>query len=67
MTETNGNNVKDWVIRSVTFLLSLCKIEEGHSETERMLVNDEGLALLSLLKIQSGPYGNIGESHWEMR
>ena len=26
----------------------------GHSETERVLVNYEGLAILSLLKIQSG-------------
>ena len=33
-----------------------------HSETERVLVSDEGLAILSLLKIQSGPFGNIGES-----
>ena len=32
-----------------------------HSETERVLVNDEGLAILSLLKIQSGPLGNLGE------
>jgi hypothetical protein len=30
-----------------------------HSETERVLVNDEGLALLSLLKIQSSPLGNL--------
>jgi len=32
-----------------------------HSETERMLVDDEGLAIPSLLKIQSGPLGNLGE------
>jgi DNA-directed RNA polymerase II subunit RPB1 len=30
-----------------------------HSETERVLVSDEGLAILSLLKIQSGPLGNL--------
>ena len=29
-----------------------------HSETERVLVDYEGLAILSLLKIQSGPFGN---------
>ena len=33
----------------------------GHSETERVLVDNEGLAILSLLKIQSGPLGNLGE------
>ena len=32
-----------------------------HSETERMLVDDEGLAIPSLLKIQSGPLGNLGD------
>ena len=32
-----------------------------HSETERVLVGNEGLAILSLLKIQSGPLGNLGE------
>ena len=30
-----------------------------HSETERVLVNNEGLAILSLLKIQSGLLGNL--------
>ena len=33
-----------------------------HSETERVLVNCEGLAIQSLLKIQSDPLGNIRES-----
>jgi hypothetical protein len=32
-----------------------------HSETERVLVDYEGLAILSLLKIQSGPFGNTRE------
>ena len=32
-----------------------------HSETERVLVNNEGLAILSLLKIQSGLLGNLKE------
>jgi len=32
-----------------------------HSETERVLVSYEGLAILSLLKIQSGPLGNLRE------
>jgi DNA-directed RNA polymerase beta' subunit len=33
----------------------------GHSETERISVDNEGLAIPSLLKIQSGPLGNLGE------
>ena len=33
-----------------------------HSETERVLVSNEGLAILNLLKIQSTPFGNIGDS-----
>jgi hypothetical protein len=32
-----------------------------HSETERVLVSDEGVTVLSLLKIQSDPLGNLGE------
>jgi hypothetical protein len=32
---------------------------DKHSETERVLVNDEGLAIQSLLKIQSFLFGNI--------
>jgi len=32
-----------------------------HSETERVSVNCEGLAILSLLKIQSVPLGNLRE------
>jgi hypothetical protein len=53
-----SNNVKDWVIRSVT---SYCRLADygRHSETERVLVSDEGLAIQSLLKIQSDPLGNI--------
>jgi hypothetical protein len=36
---------------------------DGHSETERVLVNNEGLAIPSLLKIQSFPTGNFGGLH----
>jgi len=32
-----------------------------HSETERVLVSDDGLTNLSLLKIQSGPLGDLRE------
>jgi len=32
------------------------------SETERIWVGDEGLSNLSRLKIQSTPYGNIGDT-----
>jgi len=34
----------------------------GHSETERVLVNYEGLTIQSLLKIQSDPLGNLGDT-----
>jgi hypothetical protein len=33
-----------------------------HSETERVLVNYEGLTIQSLLEIQSDPLGNLGDS-----
>jgi len=33
-----------------------------HSETERVLVSYDGLAILNLLKIQSAPLGNMGDS-----
>jgi DNA-directed RNA polymerase beta' subunit len=36
-----------------------------HSETTRVLVNYEGLAILSLLKIQSAPLGNFGDSPFD--
>jgi hypothetical protein len=40
---------------------------DRHSETERVLVNDDGLTILSLLKIQSIPIGNLwGSSGDEM-
>jgi hypothetical protein len=32
---------------------------ERHSETERVLVNDEGIIIRSLLKIQSDHMGNL--------
>jgi DNA-directed RNA polymerase beta' subunit len=50
--------VKDWAIRSVTVYVRLVGYDR-HSETERVLVNKEGLAIPSLLKIQSGPLGNL--------
>ena len=33
---------------------------DRHSETERVLVCNDRLATLNMLKIQSGPFGNIG-------
>jgi len=36
---------------------------ERHSETERLLVYNEGLITLSMLKIQSTPFGNFGDIH----
>jgi hypothetical protein len=32
---------------------------DRHSETAEVLVNDEGLAILSLLKVQAFLFGNI--------
>ena len=34
----------------------------GHSETAPVLVSDEGITTLSLLKIQSDPLGNMGDT-----
>lgn len=34
----------------------------GHSETERVLVNNEELTTLNWLEIQSFPFGNIGDA-----
>ena len=31
----------------------------GHSETAEVLVNNDGLAIPSLLKVQSDPLGNL--------
>ena len=48
--------------QSAVLLPTVIMVDYGrHSETERMLVDDEGLAIPSLLKIQSGPLGNLGE------
>jgi hypothetical protein len=33
---------------------------DRHSETAEVLVNNEGLAIPSLLKVQSFPFGNLG-------
>ena len=33
---------------------------DRHSETAEVLVNNEGLAIPSLLKVQSSPLGNLG-------
>jgi len=33
---------------------------DEHSETERVLVGNDRLIILNWLKVQSGPYGNIG-------
>ena len=60
--------MKDWAIRSVTSYgrLYIKKADYGgHSETERVLVDNEGLAILSLLKIQSGPLGNLGDQPFD--
>jgi hypothetical protein len=38
----------------------------GHSETERVLVNNEELITLNWLKIQSFPFGNLGGAAYMM-
>ena len=38
---------------------------DGASETERVLVNYEGLAIPSLLKIQSAPLGNLWDQAFD--
>jgi len=55
---------KDWAIRSVTVYVRSVGYDR-HSETERVLVNNEGLAILSLLKIQSGPLGNLWDQPFD--
>ena len=47
------------------FLRSYAADYGRHSETERVLVNNEGLAIQSLLKIQSGHLGNLVESPFD--
>jgi hypothetical protein len=37
------------------------------SETAEVLVNNEGLAILSLLKVQSVPLGNLGGAAFMLR
>jgi DNA-directed RNA polymerase II subunit RPB1 len=53
--------LENWAIRSVTSYSRLADYG-WHSETERGLVNNEGLAIPSLLKIQSDPLGNYWDS-----
>ena len=38
---------------------------ERHSETERKSVDNDGLINLNLLKIQSGPLGNLWEQPFD--
>jgi hypothetical protein len=55
---TSGQNGQSAVLLSKSAMVGY----DRHSETERVLVNDEGLAILSLLKIQSAPLGNLGDT-----
>ena len=62
----NSNNVKDWAIRSV--LSKSDKIMAGYerpSTTERVLVNNDDLASLNSLKIQSAPLGNLWDQAFD--
>lgn len=38
---------------------------DRRSETERVWVNDDGLTILSLLKIQSAPLGNLWDQAFD--
>jgi hypothetical protein len=59
-----SNNVKDWAIRSVLSKSDMTGYERP-STTERVLVDDEDLVNLSLLKIQSAPLGNLGDQAFD--
>jgi hypothetical protein len=50
---------EDWAIRSVTIYVRYGEEYDRHSETERVLVNNDRLTTLNWLKIQSDLYGNI--------
>ena len=54
----SGQNGQSAVLLSKSAMVGY----DRHSETERVLVNDEGLAIRSLLKIQSTPLGNPGDT-----
>jgi len=54
----SGQNGQSAVLLSKSAMVGY----DRHSETERVLVNDEGLAIRSLLKIQSAPLGNPGDA-----
>lgn len=55
----NGNNV-DELGNLQRYYLNPSKVgQDRRSETERVWVNFEGLAIRSLLKIQSDPLGNL--------
>ena len=57
----SGQNGQSAVLLSKSAMVGY----DRHSETERVLVNYEGLAILSLLKIQSGSLGNLGEQPFD--
>ena len=47
-------------------LPNVVMVDNGrHSETDPVLVNNEGLTIQSLLKIQSGPLGNLGDQPFD--
>ena len=47
-------------------LPNVVMVDNGrHSETERKSVDNDGVTNLNLLKIQSGPLGNLGEQPFD--
>jgi len=51
----------EWVIRSGASKVAMVD-HDALSETAEVLVNNEGLAIRSLLKVQSSPFGNNGDA-----
>lgn len=58
MSEANGKNVWDWVIRSQAPKLVMIEYGEG-SESRRLQVLYEGLISQIMLKVCSVPFGNL--------
>ena len=54
----NGNNVKDWTIRSAIIYIRLVGYD-NHSEIGKTSVCNEGLTTLNMLKVRSAPLGNL--------
>jgi len=57
---SNGNKVRDWVIRNSSSTSAMIGYEEG-STNAKVSVYDDGLINPSMLKVRSGLIGNYVE------